>query len=284
VSGMIGGGGAGLGALFASLVYLIMNHLFTGESFAVWGWRCMFFTGILSSFLGLLVFNKLEESPLWAREQGHRQAQPRAGKTPVGEVFSSKWRGVLLVNLLLTIGGGGGYYLTSGYLPTYLKMVTHTPVSSIGPILLLASVGVIVASVLTGQLSEVFGRKRTFLTVGVLRLFAFPALYLAMVRTHDVTMLGTYAILLGMLGSASYAPILIFLNERFPTAIRATGTGLSWNLGFALGGMLPTFVSLTARTPAQLPMTLAAFLVGLSVLFLIGAALVPETRGNLDAV
>lgn len=282
VSGMIGGGGAGLGALFASLVYLIMNHLFTGESFAVWGWRCMFFTGILSSVLGLLVFNKLEESPLWAREHGRQGAQSRARKAPVGEVLSARWRGVLAVNLLLTIGGGGGYYLTSGYLPTYLKVVTHTPVASIGTILLLASVGVIVASLLTGHLSEIFGRRKVFIAVGALRLVAFPALYLAMVRTQDVTTLGTYAILLGMLGSASYAPILIFLNERFPTAIRATGTGLSWNLGFALGGMLPTFVSLSARTPAQLPGTLAAFLVGLSVLFLIGALLVPETRGQLD--
>jgi MFS transporter, MHS family, proline/betaine transporter len=47
-----------------------------------------------------------------------------------------------------------------------------------------------------------------------------------------------------------FFPLLIFLNERFPTAIRATGTGLSWNIGFAIGGMMPTFVSLFSHTPA----------------------------------
>ena len=29
------------------------------------------------------------------------------------------------------------------------------------------------------------------------------------------------------MGNAGYAPVLIFLNERFPTAMRATGTGAS---------------------------------------------------------
>jgi hypothetical protein len=86
-----------------------------------------------------------------------------------------------------------------------------------------------------------------------------------------------------MLGSAGYAPLLIFLNERFPTTIRATGTGLSWNIGFAIGGLMPTFVSLASPTPAHIPLTLAIFLAAISVVFLIGALVVPETLGKLDA-
>jgi len=78
-------------------------------------------------------------------------------------------------------------------------------------------------------------------------------------------------------------PLLIFLNERFPTAIRATGTGLSWNIGFAIGGLMPTFVSLASPTPAAVPVTLAVFLAAISVIFLVGALIVPETLGKLDA-
>jgi MFS family permease len=37
VSGLIGGGGAGLGALLASLTYLAMSSLFPGDLFYVWG-------------------------------------------------------------------------------------------------------------------------------------------------------------------------------------------------------------------------------------------------------
>ncbi len=66
----------------------------------------------------------------------------------------------------------------------------------------------------------------------------------------------------------------------FPTEIRASGTGLSWNIGFALGGMMPTFVSLAAGSPAAIPMTLSIFVVGIFVVYLIGAFLIPETKGN----
>lgn len=284
VSGMIGGGGAGVGALIASLVYLIMTRLFPGPAFDVWGWRCMFFTGIISSVLGLFIFSSLDESPLWKQLKKEAASSTPAQKTnsPLATLFSRDWRGVLFVNLLLTIGGGSGYYLTSGYLPTYLKVVTHTAASSAALILVLSSVGVIVASIFTGYLSDLLGRRKTFILVGVLRLLLFPALYLAMVHTSDVVILGAYVIALCAIGSAGYAPILIFLNERFPTAIRASGTGLSWNIGFAIGGMMPTFVSLTAKTPAQLPLVLSCFLIGLSLLFLWGALAIPETKGQLD--
>jgi MHS family proline/betaine transporter-like MFS transporter len=46
--------------------------------------------------------------------------------------------------------------------------------------------------------------------------------------------------------------------------------------------MAPTFTVLFAHTPAQLPMSLTAFLVGTSVLYLIGGLLVPETRGRIN--
>ncbi|WP_051971566.1 MFS transporter [Massilia sp. 9096] len=295
VSGLIGGGGAGLGALIASLAYWAMSTLFPGDAFEDWGWRCMFFTGIISAVLGITIFSNLEESPMF-KELQEKKARLKAAnpasncvpagaepENPVRRLFSREWRGVLLVNLLLSIGGGSGYYLTSGFLPTYLKVVNHTPAQTAGIILMLSSIGVIAASVGSGHLSTFIGRKKTFLIMGVLRLVAFPLLVLAMPHAGSMFQLALYVILLGALGSAGYAPLLIFLNERFPTTIRATGTGLSWNIGFAIGGMLPTFVSLASPQPTDLPLTLAIFLAAISVIFLIGALVVPETLGKLDA-
>jgi len=108
-----------------------------------------------------------------------------------------------------------------------------------------------------------------------------PLCYLGMAAAKDITAITFYAMAIAFLGNAGYAPILIFLNERFPTEIRASGTGLSWNIGFALGGMMPTFVSLAAGTPAQIPMSLSIFAVGIFAIYLVGAFLVPETKGNL---
>jgi MFS family permease len=282
VSGLIGGGGAGLGALIASLTYYVMSTIFPGDAFDVWGWRCMFFTGIISAVLGITIFSKLEESPMFKKMQEAKK-NAKARKSPLRTLFSRDYRSILFVNLLITIGGGSGYYLTSGFLPTYLKVVNHAPANTAGFIMMLSSIAVIVISVATGHLSTFIGRKKTFLWVGVARLILLPAIALMMPGVTDTFTLALYVIVFSMLGSAGYAPILIFLNERFPTAIRATGTGLSWNLGFAIGGILPTFVSLGSPTPAHVPMTLALFLGAISLIFLVGALMVPETIGKLDA-
>jgi MHS family proline/betaine transporter-like MFS transporter len=291
VSGLIGGGGAGLGALLASLAYLAMSAIFPGDLFDVWGWRCMFFTGIVSSILGLFVFSSLEESPLWKKLAAEKAAMAAMQNTaapvevvrsPIRTLFSRDYRSILFINLLLTIGGGSGYYLTSGYLPTFLKVVSHAPNGAAAAILMISSVAVVVASTAAGHLSTFIGRKSAFVWIGLIRLFALPALFLLLPTAQSITTIGVYAVILSALGSAGYAPILIFLNERFPTAIRATGTGLSWNIGFAIGGMMPTAVSLVAKDASQLPMTLAIFAGAISVIFLVGAFIVPETRGKLD--
>jgi MHS family proline/betaine transporter-like MFS transporter len=43
MSGLVDDGGAGIGALLASFVFLVMSSIFPSDAFAVWGWRCMFF-------------------------------------------------------------------------------------------------------------------------------------------------------------------------------------------------------------------------------------------------
>lgn len=281
MSGLVGGGGAAIGALLASFVFLIASSLFPGDAFAVWGWRFMFFCGLLSSLLGWFLFKNLEESPFFKDYLKRRAAgQTVVTPSPVKTLFSSRYRKVLLLNLMLTFGGGAGYYLTSGYLPAFLKVVNGIPNSTSSIMLMGASVVALVSTLLFGALSDLIGRKKTFLLVGVVMAVLLPLCYLNLAKTTDTTAVTLYALAIAFLGNAGYAPILIFLNERFPTEIRASGTGLSWNIGFALGGMMPTFVSLASSGPAQIPMSLSIFVVVIFVIYLVGAALIPETKGD----
>src|SRR5450755_2322610 len=168
MSGLVGGGGAGIGALLASFVFLIASSLFPGEAFAQWGWRFMFFSGLLSSLLGWFIFKNLEESPFFNELQQQKAARKAiAAPSPVRVLFSSGYRSVLLINLLITFGGGAGYYLTSGYLPSFLKVVNGVPNNVSSLILMGASVVAFVSAVLFGALSEKIGRRPTFLLVGV---------------------------------------------------------------------------------------------------------------------
>lgn len=282
MSGLVGGGGAAIGALLASVVFLITSAIFPDEAFAGWGWRVMFFSGIMSSLLGIFVFRSLEESPFYQRLAAEKAARPKAGASPLRMVFGSEYRNVLLLNLLITTGGGAGYYLTSGYLPSFLKLVNKVPNALASEVLIVASVGALIAALLVGWISDVIGRKPTFIIVGLCELVLLPLCFLGLAAATSPPEIFAYGFALAFLGNAGYAPVLIFLNERFPTELRASGTGLSWNIGFAIGGMMPTFVSLTAGGPAGISMALSVFTVVLFLLYLMGALVMPETRGRFE--
>src|SRR5271154_732308 len=92
MSGLVGGGGAGIGALLASFVFLVTSSIFPGDAFAVWGWRCMFFSGLLSSLLGWFIFRNLEESPSFKEQQKQKAADTfHAPRAPVKMLFSSDY-------------------------------------------------------------------------------------------------------------------------------------------------------------------------------------------------
>ena len=283
MSGMIGGGGGGLGALLASTVFLIASALFPGPSFAVWGWRFMFFCGIASSVLGLLIFRTLDKSPFWKRMDEQRAARRGTVRaSPLRTLFGGPYRRVLLMNLLITFGAGGGYYITSGFLPTFLKLVNKLPNTITSVTLMVTSCVAILGSLLVGTLSDRFGRRRMFRIMAVVNLLALPVLFIALARVGAHSGAGGYAVAIAFLGNAAYAPVLIFLNEQFPTALRASGTGLSWNIGFAIGGTMPIFVSLASPATTDIPIALACFAVAIYALFLVGSLLVPETLGRFE--
>lgn len=279
MSGMIGGGGGALGSLCASIVFFVVSSVFPGPAFAAWGWRVMFFSGILAAVLSFFVFRTVEESPLWRQLDAKRS---RSQKTPLRALLAGDFRAVLLVNLLITVGAGTQYYLTSGYMPTFLAVINRVPGPVAGQMLILSSAIVVVLAPLVGHLSELAGRKRVLLVMAVLNLVIVPLAYLKLAQQpgDDAGGILPWMLIITSLGNSGYAPVLVFLNERFPTAIRASGTGLSWNIGFAIGGMTPTFATALSGQVSNIPIALSIFLAAALVIQLAGLLVTPETRGH----
>ena len=276
MSGIIAGGGAGIGAIAASVAFLIISKTFAGAQFAVWGWRFMFFTGILTCAISFLVYTKTSESPLWKETE---KDAPKA-KAPIKVLFSKKYMPVFLMNVMLVSGGASLYYLTAGFFPTYLGKVIGMPNSSSSIVLIIINVFVIIGAVIGGALSDKIGRRKVFLYFGAPMIFLGPALYFMLgTLTPDRSLLITVlASVLAFIMIAGQAPTLIFLNERFPTKIRATGTSISWNVGFAIAGMMPTVV--TALSPKVADFTSRAALLTciMSIVLVIAALRLGETK------
>lgn len=276
MSGIIGGAGAGLGALAASLVFLLLSSVLSPEQFASYGWRIMFFTALLTTGLSFIVYSKTNESPLF---EAAKQGAPKK-KSPIAVLFSKEHRGRLLVNVVLAAGGASVYYLTVGFFPTFLKANVGMEGKLSAYVMIIVNLVVIVASIFGGALSDKVGRRPVFLYLGIPLLIIGPVFYLWLGKLGP----GQFGLailltcIMSFIALAWQAPLLIFLNERFPTSIRATGTSLSWNMGFAIGGMMPTIVTALSPEISDFPSRLAAT-VGIMVLLgVIAAFFAGETK------
>ena len=279
ISGIVGAGAA-IGSLLAAAMFWGVSMAFPGDSFRTWGWRVMFFGGLLGALLSAVIYHAVEESPLWLQ----RGKEKHKSHVPLREFLSKEYLGINAVNMMIVIGAGVQIYLTQSYLPAFLKVINKVPGAELGSILVVSNFAAIAATPIFGHLSQVFGRKRIFLVLGLANLILIPLCYTKL--THQTLdslgLIYLYAFVLTFCGNAVLAPIIIFLNERFPTRMRATGTSISWNVGFAIGGMMPTFVTLASGTPDRIPSTLLVFLGVAIVLYIAGAVIVPETRGNME--
>jgi MHS family proline/betaine transporter-like MFS transporter len=93
--GLIGGGGAGIGATMASVTFIVVGQLYPGHAFDEWGWRVMFFTGLLGALLSLFVLSKVEESPMWLEAQEAAKTSPAAApaqKMRFKDLLTGKYR------------------------------------------------------------------------------------------------------------------------------------------------------------------------------------------------
>jgi MFS transporter, MHS family, proline/betaine transporter len=279
VSGIIGSGAA-IGSLLASGLYFIVSHIFPGESFHAFGWRMMFFGGFLGAGLSFLIHRLVQESPIWIERTTARVT------SPLKTILTRNYAKIHVVNLMIVIGAATQIYLTQSFLPAFLKLVNRLPEYDQGGILVTANFIAIVATPLFGALSDVVGRKRVFMGLAAANLLLIPLCYLLLSQLtgENLGMIYFYAGILTFCGNAALAPIIIFLNERFATAERATGTSLSWNIGFAVGGMMPTFVTLASGSAQHVTVAVLAFLGVAIVMYGIGAILIPETQGNMDTI
>jgi MFS family permease len=120
-----------------------------------------------------------------------------------------------------------------------------------------------------GFLADRFGRRRTFIAFLVAAAVIVPV-YGQMARTPLVLMI--LGPILGFVGHGYFSMFGSFLAELFPTAVRGTGQGLTYNTGRGLGALAPYTIGVLATVPvigigSALALTSAFFLLGAVLIF-----------------
>ena len=182
---------------------------------------------------------------------------------------------------MLAAGGLGGNYVTLTWLATYLKTVRNLSVLGTGGYLGFNILGSFLGYVISAHLSDWLGRRRTFVIMACAAAVTVSAYTLLPLGDTAVLLLGFP---LGFFQSGIIAGMGATFAELFPTRVRATGQGFSYNTGRAVGSMVPALVGvLAARLGLGTAMGMCAACA--YVLVFIATAMLPETRGReLEAV
>lgn len=217
--------GSGFGALLSSTL--------SEADLQTWGWRIPFFFGVLIGPVGLYIRNRIEDA-----------TAPPAAKhdTPVRTVFLEQKFRVLLALGALAVSTAVNYLII--YMPTYVvKTLNLSP--TIGYLAAFAAaIAAILFNPVAGFVSDRVGRTRYLIAVGVVLLFAIFPLFLLLTSRPTAAVVVLSVLALGTLKALYLGALAALMSELFPAATRATGLGLSYNIGVtAFGGMGPAIMT-----------------------------------------
>jgi MFS transporter, MHS family, proline/betaine transporter len=262
LSGLLG---AGFGALLTAMM--------TPADLQAWGWRLPFFFGVLIGPVGIYIRSHIDESPA-------AQVATAEG-SPVALVFAEQKLQVILAIGALAVSTAVNYLIV--FMPTYVVKTLNLPPSVGFMAALLGQASVMLLAPFAGALSDRIGRTRHMIVLGaLLLLFIFPT-FLLLTGRPTPAIIVSGVLWLGILKGLYYGPLAALMSELFPPATRATGLGLSYNIGVTVfGGMGPAIMTWLGGFPAIGDLAPGYYLTAVAILSL--CALVTIRRTAADSM
>jgi MFS family permease len=256
-----------VGWALAAIMYTLVFS-FASDDLA---WRIMFWTGALPALLVIWMRRRVHDAPqaVAVREQSTEKGSFTAIFKP-GLLRTTIFAG------LLSTGVQGGYYTLATWVPTYLKSERGLSVVGTGGYLTFLISGAFLGYLTGGYLTDRLGRKRNIWLFALLS--AICILAYANIPDGANGLLLVLGFPLGFCMSAIFSGFGSFLSELYPTALRGTGQGFTYNTGRAVGAVFPTTVGFLADSwGVGGALVFGAIGYGIAALALFG---LPETKGR----
>ena len=243
------------------------------QDVAGFGWRVVFFVGVLPALYALWVRSRVEEPVLWQRAR----ATPKRGS--LGRALGGRMLGVTVAVTLMNACTLFGWWGFNSWVPTYLSSASQQggiglSVRLMSLLVITMQAGMWLGYVTFGFISDAIGRRRTY--VGYLILAA--ALVWSYTSSRNPWVLFALGPVTAFFATGYFSGFGAVTAELYPTEVRATAQGFTYNLGRVVSAFAPRAVGSLVTTrgyPAALSLAAAAFL--LAAMFWV---FIPETKGR----
>ena len=261
--------GAPVGFFFSGGVFLALSAFLDDEQFFQFGWRLPFLASAALVLVGLYVRLTITETPVFEQTRHRRERV----KVPMVEVFTRHtW--TLVAGTLVSLATFVLFYLMTVFT---LSWGTTTLGYGREQFLVMQLVGIVCFAAtipVAARLAE-RGRRSTMITITI-AIALFGLVMAPMFAAGTTGAVLTLAVGLGLMG-LTYGPLGTVLSELFPTAVRYTGSSLTFNLAGIFGASLAPYIATWLATTYGLAYV-GYYLTGSALLTLVGLLMTSETR------
>jgi MFS family permease len=255
-------------ALAAAITALVLPRL---------GWRAVFFAGVLPALLTLWIRRHVDEPEIWKRSAEERVR--RKGGSRLAEIFRPPLLRNTLVTSLMNAGTMFAWWGLFTWIPAYLGLPLGQGGMGLSVVktstwIIVMQVGMWLGYISFGFICDRVGRKKTYIAYLFAAAF-FVFLYSSVKQNTALLILGPFV---AFFGTGYFSGFGAITAEIFPTRIRASAQGFTYNIGRGLSALAPFTIGALAKTHG---LTLAFYLTAAFFLFSASVAFaLPETKGK----
>jgi MFS family permease len=223
--------------------------LVAGPVARYYGWRAVFFVGILPAIVTLWIQRSVPESEMWREKQGDSGGR-QIGDAKFSVIFRAPYAKHTFALLLFNFFGMFAWWGLFTWLPPYLSLPVEQGGRGFGVMgmttlmVVLNLCGMFPGYASFGWVADHLGRRKAFLVYTLVAALLIP-LY-AMARSEGVLLvIGT---LVAFFGTGIFSGSGIMGSEIFPTAVRARALGFTYNGARTLSSVAPLVIGRVGQT------------------------------------
>ncbi|MFZ0863277.1 MAG: MFS transporter [Candidatus Sulfotelmatobacter sp.] len=232
--------------------------LVAGPVARYFGWRAVFFVGILPAVITLWIQRRVPESEMWRERQGAENRETGAAGTDVTSYVSTRFSVIFrapyarhtFALLLFNFFGLFAWWGLFTWLPPYLSLPLEQGGRGFGVMgmttlmVVLNLCGMFPGYVSFGWVADHLGRRRACFVYTLATSLLIP-LYASARSPGLLLVLGT---LVAFFGTGIFSGSGIMGSEIFPTGVRARALGFTYNGARALSSVAPLVIGRVGQT------------------------------------
>ncbi len=265
-----------IGAQFGVILAALLSALIL----PVWGWRGLFFVGIIPVIFAFFVRKNLNESPEWLAVQKEKRQVVKQGN--LKQLFvnprTSFTTIALAIMATVQIAGYNGLMI---WLPSILQKSQGLSVSGSALWTISTAVGMIAGMLTFGQIIDRLGMKKAF---GIFLFASAVAVFLYSFAAGAAGVLIGGAIV-GFFSNGMFAGYGALISYYYPVEVRSTATNTIFNFGRALGGLSPILVGfILQHANVTIAMSYLAILYCISFIAMISLQKAKQKRNPITSI